>query len=1233
MASLLQDGCFGIRSFSRRFLRISLPPREVLGLLCSCLILIAGCGDPSPASLEFLSVSAMPATVSVGSAATLRALVHFGNGTTQDVTSSTQWTLSNSSLATLSNGVLTSKAPGTLTVQGAYIYVVSAGAATPTAQAENLNSSAQITITGATPASGTSTPSITWNTPAAIQYGMALSNVQLDATASVPGTFTYTPAAGTVLQAGSQMLTATFTPSDTSTYSAATSTVQLAVAQAAPIVTWAPLSTIQQGTALSAAQLNATANVPGTFLYSPAAGTVLPVGTQQLTATFIPSNVIDYSPATAHDSVTITAQAVSAPTISWNTPAPILYGTPLSTVQLNAMANVPGTFTYTPAAGTVLQAGSQLLTAIFTPSDTTTYSSATSTVQLAVKQATPVIIWAALSAIQQGTALSAVQLDATANVAGTFSYSPAAGTVLPTGTQQLAATFTPSNPTDYASATAQNTVTVTAASKSAPNITWNTPAPIQYGTALSNVQLNATANVPGTFTYTPAAGTVPQAGSQKLTATFTPSDTTTYSVATSTVQLAVTQATPVITWAVPSAIQQGTALSSVQLDATANVVGTFSYIPAAGTVLPAGSQQLTVTFTPSNTTGYASGTAHNSVTVTPASTAPSITWSTPAPIQYGTALSNVQLNATANVPGTFTYAPPAGTVPPAGSQKLTATFTPSDTTTYSVATSAVQLTVTQVTPVITWPPLAAIQQGTALSPAQLDATANVLGRFSYSPAAGTVLPTGTQLLTVTFTPSNTTDYTSAMASNSLTVSAGSPTGTSVNGSCGPANGTTASVAPTAGLCSTGTASVVAGTGPWTWMCTGSDGGTSSSCMASPPVPEGISAFLQSFGINTELSYPGTPYYGEPQSVISALQYLGINTIRDQPPGYTEDPTTLSTDDTVAAAGVQFDVLIVGNGPVDIAGNLAAITAFEQAYPGVIAAIEGPNEINAWPITYEGITNTYSAGAQVTQGLWTAVQANASLKSVPVYALTLSNGITGIQSAETELGNLATYVTYGNAHIYAGSSNNVWQYDMPYWLPIFEQDTPGKPMVITETGYATVPSNVDEISAAKYNLNTFFENALNGIVKTYLFQLVDLNSSTTDTDPTDHSGQFYDDWTPKTGATAIHNLTTILQSAGSGTAASMLSYSVSGLPATGHTLLLGSSTAFDIAVWIDATIYDPTSDTDIAAPAYSTTINLGAVFASVAVYDPMVGTAPIATYSNASTLQINVTDHPLIVQVD
>src|SRR5207244_13018919 len=56
---------------------------------------------------------------------------------------------------------------------------------------------------------------------------------------------------------------------------------------------------------------------------------------------------------------------------------------------------------------------------------------------------------------------------------------------------------------------------------------------------------------------------------------------------------------------------------------------------------------------------------------------PSVTWSNPAPIIYGTALGAAQLNASTPVAGTFAYNPPAGTFPDAGVYTLSVTFTPS----------------------------------------------------------------------------------------------------------------------------------------------------------------------------------------------------------------------------------------------------------------------------------------------------------------------------------------------------------------------------------------------------------------------------------------------------------------------------------------------------------------------------------------------------------------------------
>jgi hypothetical protein len=381
-------------------------------------------------------------------------------------------------------------------------------------------------------------------------------------------------------------------------------------------------------------------------------------------------------------------------------------------------------------------------------------------------QITPTITWATPTAIIYGTPLSRRQLDATSTVAGTFTYSSAAGTVLTAGQQTLTVTFTPTNTTDYTTATATVTITVIQAT---PTVIWFTPKAITYGTPLGATQLNANATAAGTFAYLPTAGTVLNAGTQTLTATFTPTDTTDYTTATASVMLTVNKAALTITWATPTAIPYGTALSATQLDASSTATGTFAYSPAAGAVLAVGSHTLTVTFTPANAANYTTSTATGNVTLTVNKATPAITWATPAAITYGKALSATQLNASSSVAGNFTYSPVAGTVLTAGSHTLSVTFAPTNTTDYTTATETVTLTVNKATPTITWATPAAVTYGTALSATQLDAKASVPGAFVYSPAAGTVPAVGTDTLTVTFTPTDTTDYTTATGSVQLKV--------------------------------------------------------------------------------------------------------------------------------------------------------------------------------------------------------------------------------------------------------------------------------------------------------------------------------------------------------------------------------------------------------------------------------------------------------------------------------
>jgi hypothetical protein len=90
-------------------------------------------------------------------------------------------------------------------------------------------------------------------------------------------------------------------------------------------------------------------------------------------------------------SATDTVIFQQVPPVTWAKPANIVYGTPLSSTQLDASSTLAGTFSYSPAAGTILPVGQQSLTAIFTPTDTTDYTTATASVTLTVVPGTPTI--------------------------------------------------------------------------------------------------------------------------------------------------------------------------------------------------------------------------------------------------------------------------------------------------------------------------------------------------------------------------------------------------------------------------------------------------------------------------------------------------------------------------------------------------------------------------------------------------------------------------------------------------------------------------------------------------------------------------------------------------------------------------------------------------------------------------------------------------------------------------
>ena len=436
---------------------------------------------------------------------------------------------------------------------------------------------------------------VEWPVPEDIPYGAALSSDQLNATATVPGTFVYTPGPGYKLPAGTHTLWVTFTPESAVGEEPLQTSVSITVTKAIPAITWPEPAAIPSGAALGAVQLNATSSVKGTFVYSPASGEVLPAGPHTLTVTFTPANGANYD--TAQASVTINVLKIT-PVLTWRAPDPIQCGQPLNESQLNASCSVPGNFTYSPAPGEVLPSGMHTLNVTFTPSDSTNCTTAEGSVTIMVLKATPVLNWPSPEPMTYGTPLSAAQLNANASVSGTYVYTPAEGVALAVGEHTPSVIFTPDDIANYMPAQAATSLIVV---KAAPEITWHGPSPIPRGTALGEAQLNASASIPGRFAYSPAAGERLEAGAHTLTVTFTPDDTFNYTAASASVPLEVYEtAATAISWCNPSMIAYGTPLSEAELNASASAQGTLVYAPPAGNVLAPGTHTLTVRFTPAD---------------------------------------------------------------------------------------------------------------------------------------------------------------------------------------------------------------------------------------------------------------------------------------------------------------------------------------------------------------------------------------------------------------------------------------------------------------------------------------------------------------------------------------------------------------------------------------------------------------------------------------------------------
>lgn len=246
-------------------------------------------------------------------------------------------------------------------------------------------------------------------------------------------------------------------------------------------------------------------------------------------------------------------------------------GAPKAATATTNPAGLSGvTVTYNGSTTAPTSAGNYSVVASLTNNNyTTTAGNATGTLSIAKASAT--ITLGNLSQTYDGTPRAATATTNPAGLTGVaITYNGAATAPTNAGSHSVVASLTNDNYT----ATAGNATGTLVIGKAVPTISWSDPSGINYGTALSSAQLNPTAsflgsNLPGSFAYTPPAGTVLNPGNgQLISTTFTPTDSVNFNTATGSVHINV-NGLPSVSISSPTAGAVFSAPASLSINASA----------------------------------------------------------------------------------------------------------------------------------------------------------------------------------------------------------------------------------------------------------------------------------------------------------------------------------------------------------------------------------------------------------------------------------------------------------------------------------------------------------------------------------------------------------------------------------------------------------------------------------------------------------------------------------------
>jgi hypothetical protein len=259
-------------------------------------------------------------------------------------------------------------------------------------------------------------------------------------------------------------------------------------------------------------------------------------------------------------------------------------------------------------------------------------------------------------------------------------------------------------------------------------------------------------------------------------------------------------------------------------------------------------------------------------------------------------------------------------------------------------------------------------------------------------------------------------------------------------------------------------------------------------------------------------------------------------------------------------------------------------------------------------------------------LYQTVRSNPTTAMYPVLGPSLVNTTSWLQ-----VPSLATYMDYGNLHNYYAGYNpgSATIYGIPAAVQNLQAGWGNVPIITTETGYTyqgymDIPDDI----GGTYMPRVFLEQYLNGILRTYDYELVDVQS--------DHTqyGLLTADLTPRPAYTAMANLLNLLSDPGPAFTLSSLAFTLDGnIANVNHLLMQKRDGSFWLALWIESQDYDQVNQLYLSVPNQAITLSVPAFTSAPTVYQfDSSGNITASSLTEGSSFPLSVSPNVMIVQI-